>query len=80
MEGRGPRWNAGASHLNEAFKKSFYCAFGLVSLLDQHRRFRKCYMNRRGTKTVCPVVWEDGGSDPASYRSHPMSCVFYPSS
>ncbi|MGI6083024.1 MAG: group II intron maturase-specific domain-containing protein [Limnochordia bacterium] len=25
------------------------------------------YMNRRGTKTVCPVVWEEGGSGLASY-------------
>ncbi len=38
--GRGPRWNAGASHMNEAFKKSFFCALGLVPPLDWHRRFR----------------------------------------
>jgi hypothetical protein len=26
--------------MNEAFKKSFFCALGLVSPLDWHRRFR----------------------------------------
>ena len=26
-----------------------------------------CYMNRRGTEPYARVVWEDGGSDPASY-------------
>lgn len=38
--GRGPWWNAGASHMNEAFKKSFFDDLGLVSLLDQHRQFQ----------------------------------------
>ena len=27
----------------QAFKKSVFCALGLVSLLDEHRRFRACY-------------------------------------
>ena len=34
MNGRGPWWNAGASHMNEAFKKSDFDKMGLVSLLD----------------------------------------------
>ena len=34
MNGRGPWWNAGASHMNEAFKKSYFDKSGLVSLLD----------------------------------------------
>ncbi len=38
--GRGPWWNAGASHMNQAFPKSFFDSFGLVSLLNQHRRFQ----------------------------------------
>jgi RNA-directed DNA polymerase len=38
--GRGPRWNAGASHMNQAFQKYFFCALGLVPLLDWHRRFQ----------------------------------------
>jgi group II intron reverse transcriptase/maturase len=32
--GRGPWWNAKASHMNEAFKKSYFDKSGLVSLLD----------------------------------------------
>jgi len=37
--GRGPWWNAGASHMNHAFPKSYFDRLGLVSLLDQHYRF-----------------------------------------
>ena len=33
--GRGPWWNAGASHMNEAFPKLYFDRLGLVSLLDQ---------------------------------------------
>jgi len=36
--GRGPWWNAGPSHMNAAYRKSFFGKLGLVSLLDQHRR------------------------------------------
>jgi RNA-directed DNA polymerase len=32
--GRGPWWNSGASHMNEAFPKSYFDRLGLVSLLD----------------------------------------------
>jgi len=35
--GRGPWWNAGASHMNEAFPKRFFDELGLVSLLDHLR-------------------------------------------
>jgi RNA-directed DNA polymerase len=35
--GRGPWWNSGASHMNEAFPASYFSALGLVSLLNQHR-------------------------------------------
>jgi len=38
--GRGPWWNAGASHMNEAFKKSYFDRMGLISLLDKMRNFR----------------------------------------
>lgn len=38
--GRGPWWNAGASHMNEAFPKRFFDDLGLVSLLDLIRRFQ----------------------------------------
>lgn len=36
--GRGPWWNAGASHMNDAFRKTFFDRVGLISLLEQHRR------------------------------------------
>lgn len=36
--GRGPWWNAGASHMNQAYPKSFFDRLGLVSLLDLHHR------------------------------------------
>lgn len=38
--GRGPWWNAGASHMNAAYPKRFFDALGLVSLLDTQRRFQ----------------------------------------
>ena len=38
--GRGPWWNAGASHMNEAFPKSYFDRCGLVSLLDAQRRLQ----------------------------------------
>ena len=38
---RGPWWNAGASHMNAAFKKSFFDRLGLVSLLDTTRRLQR---------------------------------------
>ena len=39
--GRGPWWNAGASHMNAAYPKHFFGAMGLVSLLDTQRRFQQ---------------------------------------
>jgi RNA-directed DNA polymerase len=38
--GRGPWWNAGASHMNEAYKKSDFDRMGLVSLLNTIRVIR----------------------------------------
>jgi RNA-directed DNA polymerase len=35
--GRGPWWNAGASHMNQAYPKRFFDSIGLVSLHDQLR-------------------------------------------
>ena len=37
---RGPWWNSGASHLNQAFPKSFFDRLGLVSLLDTLHRLQ----------------------------------------
>jgi hypothetical protein len=39
--GRGPWWNAGASHMNAAFPKSWFAGLGLVSLLDTVQRFQR---------------------------------------
>ncbi len=38
--GRGPWWNAGASHMNAAYPKRAFDALGLVSLLDTQQRFQ----------------------------------------
>jgi RNA-directed DNA polymerase len=35
--GRGPWWNSGASHMNQAFPKTFFDAMGLFSLSDHMR-------------------------------------------
>ena len=35
MNGRGPWWNSGASHMNDAFRKKFFDNHGLVSMLDK---------------------------------------------
>lgn len=37
---RGSWWNSGASHMNQAFPKSFFDRLGLVSLLDTARRLQ----------------------------------------
>jgi RNA-directed DNA polymerase len=39
--GRGPWWNAGASHMHAAFPKSWFDHLGLVSLLDTVQRFQR---------------------------------------
>lgn len=38
--GRGPWWNSGASHMNDAFRKSFFGKMGLISLIDQLHRLQ----------------------------------------
>jgi RNA-directed DNA polymerase len=38
--GRGPWWNAGASHMNAAFPKSYFDRCGLLSLSEQRLRFQ----------------------------------------
>ena len=34
--GRGPWWNSGASHMNQAFPKSYFDNLGMFSFLDKH--------------------------------------------
>lgn len=38
--GRGPWWNAGAAHMHLALPKSYFDRCGLLSLLEQRRRFQ----------------------------------------
>ena len=38
--GRGPWWNAGASHMKVTHPKSYFDALGLVSLLDTQQPFQ----------------------------------------
>jgi RNA-directed DNA polymerase len=38
MNGRGPWWNAGAAHMNEAVPSAWLRQQGLVSLVQEHRR------------------------------------------
>ena len=33
--GRGAWWNAGASHMNEAYSKKYFDTIGLVSMVDR---------------------------------------------
>jgi RNA-directed DNA polymerase len=39
---RGPWWNSGASHMNQAFPKSFFDRLGLVSLLEPNTQRLQC--------------------------------------
>jgi RNA-directed DNA polymerase len=39
--GRGPWWNAGASHMNEAYRKTHFDSLGLLSFLDQYHRLNR---------------------------------------
>lgn len=39
--GRGPWWNAGASHMNHGFPKSYFDHSGLVSLLDHYHHLQR---------------------------------------
>jgi len=38
--GRGPWWNSGASHMNQALPRKFFDAHGLISLLNQLHRIQ----------------------------------------
>ena len=55
--GRGPWWNAGASHMNAAFKRSYFDRLGLVSVLKTLLRTRTYdHSEPPWYGTVCPVV------------------------
>jgi len=38
--GRGPWWNAGASHMGHAYPKAFFVQLGLISTLAEHKRLQ----------------------------------------
>lgn len=38
--GRGPWWNSGAAHLNQALPKKVFDRIGLISLMDQYHRLK----------------------------------------
>ncbi len=40
VNGHGAWWNAGASHMNEAFPKSYFDRLGMIALLDQLRKLQ----------------------------------------
>lgn len=40
MNGRGPWWNSGASHMNQAFPKKYFDGLGLVNLLQELKRLQ----------------------------------------
>ena len=57
FNGRGPWWNSGASHTNDALRKKYFDSLGLVSMVDELHKFRLVNdRNRLGTGTVCQVV------------------------
>ncbi|WP_245321761.1 group II intron reverse transcriptase/maturase [Bradyrhizobium sp. LTSPM299] len=39
--GRGPWWNAGASHMNDAYRAAFFAQLGLPSLIGLHRHLNR---------------------------------------
>lgn len=39
--GRGPWWNAGASHMNQAFNTSYFRNFGLTPMIETLNRFQR---------------------------------------
>jgi len=66
FNGRGAWWNAGQSHMNQAFPKRYFDTLGMYSYVDN------LLMYRNGLRTVVvwnrmPVVWEDGRREPTSY-------------
>ncbi len=47
LNGRGPWWNAGASHMNHAVPIALLTRWGLVSFLGMHQRLSHSYTNSR---------------------------------
>ncbi|WP_247354617.1 hypothetical protein [Bradyrhizobium sp. 160] len=41
FNGRGPWWNAGASHMNDAYRTAFFVHLGLLFLIGLHRHVNR---------------------------------------
>ena len=54
VNGHGPWWNAGSSHMNQAFPKRYFDALGLISLLDEKYKIK--YLRTAVYGTVRTVV------------------------
>jgi len=55
--GRGPWWNSGASHMNQAFPKRYFRKLELISLLEKLLDYKKTVTNGTAVYgTVSPVV------------------------
>ncbi len=39
--GRGPWWNAGASHMNQAYPTSYFRKIGLTPMIETLNRFQR---------------------------------------
>jgi len=53
FNGRGPWWNAGASHMHAAVPTVVFRQLGLLSLLEEHRRLT-CAREPAGCRTARP--------------------------
>jgi RNA-directed DNA polymerase len=73
--GRGPWWNAGASHMHEVMPTAMLRRLGLLSLLAEHQRLARA-SGTAGCRPARPVVWEVGTGDspylPDLGRCHPL--------
>ena len=45
FNGRGPWWNSGASHMNQAFTKRYFKKLELISLLEKLLDYKKTVTN-----------------------------------
>jgi len=66
QSGRG-KWGAAGSRLmNVALPSRLFARLGPVSLVNTYHQLNRLH-EPPWYGTVCPVVWEDGGSNPVSY-------------
>ena len=54
LNGQGPWWNAGSSHMNQAFPKKYFDKVGLISLQDEKKKIE--YLRTAVYGTVRTVV------------------------